>query len=479
MPESPESFDPYWEWLEIPPEDQPPTYYRLLGVEEFEEDLNAIDAAAKQRTAYLHPMASGPNRQSVQGLLSEVAKARRTLLAVDSKLAYDESLHAEPAVEAATPAPPLQAPPRESERVGQPASRPEMPPADEPEESVPVAVGRKKSLVNDWRIHVASASMLFIGAVGFVVYTNTRPRRVASVAASLPDSRSDNPASTTKPAGKASQRKASPSDALQRKASQSNDRILGSRPKAKRPMNGQSGLGQLLADRGFSMEATGPKDAMRPGAINPAIGKAGSENDSSGAAKNTLPNSASVELSNGWLKGLTTITDFKSPLDATFDISHLHDLLVPADGQMILKQADAGATGKLTFKDHQIGLGETVVLKTNLSRKSPADKRLGIALGKLRVNLCPKGKVLEIRINGSKAANFSAPSGKDLTLAVTRHGKDASQFHWIAQAGAKTLYGRGDFTGELSESVPIGILAASGDQESTPSICIKEFAIFF
>ena len=98
MPESPESFDPYREWLEIPPEDQPPSYYRLLGVQEFEADLAVIDAAAKQRTAYLHPMASGPNRESVQGLLSEVAKARRTLLAADSKSAYDESLHS-----AATP----------------------------------------------------------------------------------------------------------------------------------------------------------------------------------------------------------------------------------------------------------------------------------------------------------------------------------------------------------------------------------------
>ena len=63
MSDSREMFDPYWEWLEIPPEDQPPTYYRLLGLEDFEDDLATIDDAAKQRTAYLHPMASGPNRE--------------------------------------------------------------------------------------------------------------------------------------------------------------------------------------------------------------------------------------------------------------------------------------------------------------------------------------------------------------------------------------------------------------------------------
>ena len=48
MSDSPEeTFDPYWEWLEIPAEDQPPSYYRLLGLEDFEDDLAAIDAAAK------------------------------------------------------------------------------------------------------------------------------------------------------------------------------------------------------------------------------------------------------------------------------------------------------------------------------------------------------------------------------------------------------------------------------------------------
>ena len=102
MSDSAEMFDPYWEWLEIPPEDQPPNFYRLLGLNDFEDDLAAIDAAAKQTTAYLHPMAAGPNRESVQKLLSEVAKARRTLLGSEAKQAYDQSLQVEPP----TPQPP-------------------------------------------------------------------------------------------------------------------------------------------------------------------------------------------------------------------------------------------------------------------------------------------------------------------------------------------------------------------------------------
>ena len=54
MAESSDSLDPYDAWLEIPPEDQPPTLYRLLGIEEFESDESVIDAASKKRTAHLH-----------------------------------------------------------------------------------------------------------------------------------------------------------------------------------------------------------------------------------------------------------------------------------------------------------------------------------------------------------------------------------------------------------------------------------------
>ena len=32
----PETFDAYHEWLGIPPKDQPPNHYRLLGIELFE-----------------------------------------------------------------------------------------------------------------------------------------------------------------------------------------------------------------------------------------------------------------------------------------------------------------------------------------------------------------------------------------------------------------------------------------------------------
>ena len=38
-------FDPYYKWLGIPPGEQPPNHYRLLGVSLFEPDADVIDAA--------------------------------------------------------------------------------------------------------------------------------------------------------------------------------------------------------------------------------------------------------------------------------------------------------------------------------------------------------------------------------------------------------------------------------------------------
>ena len=36
------SFDPYYQWLGIPPKDQPPDHYRLLALERFEPNLDVI-----------------------------------------------------------------------------------------------------------------------------------------------------------------------------------------------------------------------------------------------------------------------------------------------------------------------------------------------------------------------------------------------------------------------------------------------------
>ena len=42
-------FDPYHKWLGIPPEDQPPHHYRLLGVPLYEDDAAVIESAADRQ----------------------------------------------------------------------------------------------------------------------------------------------------------------------------------------------------------------------------------------------------------------------------------------------------------------------------------------------------------------------------------------------------------------------------------------------
>lgn len=87
-----DSFDPYHKWLGIPPHEQPPSHYRLLGVAAFEGDADVIDAAANQRMAYLQDMAVGPQVEHSQRLLNEISAARRCLLNREAKAAYDAQL---------------------------------------------------------------------------------------------------------------------------------------------------------------------------------------------------------------------------------------------------------------------------------------------------------------------------------------------------------------------------------------------------
>jgi len=90
MPE----FDPYYEWLGIPPKDQPAHHYRLLGVELFEEHRSAIDAAANRLMAYLQELSNGEDATLAQELLNEVAAARLCLLNAKQKASYDRQLKA-------------------------------------------------------------------------------------------------------------------------------------------------------------------------------------------------------------------------------------------------------------------------------------------------------------------------------------------------------------------------------------------------
>ena len=88
----PERFDPYHKWLGIPPKQQPPHHYRLLGIDFFESDHDVIEAAADRLMAYLKDCGTGKHSVASQELLNKVSAARVCLLDDAKKAQYDNAL---------------------------------------------------------------------------------------------------------------------------------------------------------------------------------------------------------------------------------------------------------------------------------------------------------------------------------------------------------------------------------------------------
>jgi hypothetical protein len=89
-------FDPYYQWLGIPPEEQPPDHYRLLGLSRFEDDADAIREAVLDATTLVRKHALGPHSELSQQLLNEIHHASAVLQSADRRSRYDEALRGPP-----------------------------------------------------------------------------------------------------------------------------------------------------------------------------------------------------------------------------------------------------------------------------------------------------------------------------------------------------------------------------------------------
>lgn len=87
-----EVFDPYRKWLGIPPEEQPPNHYRLLGIALYEHDLDVISNAADRQMAHVRTFQTGQRAPLSQKLLNELSAAKICLLNPESKQQYDAKL---------------------------------------------------------------------------------------------------------------------------------------------------------------------------------------------------------------------------------------------------------------------------------------------------------------------------------------------------------------------------------------------------
>jgi len=112
---NPDEFDAYYQWLGIPPEEQPANHYRLLGIKVFEANADVIDMAAERQMRHVRSFQAGKHSRESQQLLNELARARVSLLNEKTKAAYDAELRqqidqqesASESTNAPTPAPPV------------------------------------------------------------------------------------------------------------------------------------------------------------------------------------------------------------------------------------------------------------------------------------------------------------------------------------------------------------------------------------
>ncbi len=85
-------FDPYHRWLGVSPKDQPPTYYRLLGIDPFEPDPEVIRDAAERQMAHVRRYQLGKYSELSQKILNELGTAKGCLLDPIDRARYDWQL---------------------------------------------------------------------------------------------------------------------------------------------------------------------------------------------------------------------------------------------------------------------------------------------------------------------------------------------------------------------------------------------------
>jgi len=85
-------FDPYKEWLGLPPGQRPPDHYTLLGLPPLESDPRRIAQAADVQSAKVRRVRPGVHLAEWSRLLDRIQAAKTCLLNPASKAAYDATL---------------------------------------------------------------------------------------------------------------------------------------------------------------------------------------------------------------------------------------------------------------------------------------------------------------------------------------------------------------------------------------------------
>lgn len=187
----PEDFDPYRKWLGIPPEEQPPSHYRLLGIAPYESDPDVISNAADRCMAHVRTYQTGSRAGLSQGILNELAEARLCLLNAEKKQAYDAQLRTQRAPAPPPPQPAAAAVPVAPQPVApvpvavSPSAEPDVSSFGSGRSSTSVRLRRKRSSPAPILIAMAAAVALVVVLIVALNNRNSSPDSTGSQAGSV------------------------------------------------------------------------------------------------------------------------------------------------------------------------------------------------------------------------------------------------------------------------------------------------------
>jgi hypothetical protein len=144
------AFDPYEHWLGIPPPEQPPNYYRLLGIGPGESDLALIGRAYQLRMDHVQLCDDGTYPEAAMRLREHLTGARHVLLDPELKGRYDTTLK-------------LQSAPEPALGSGPPFAGP-IPSA------LPPAIRGTSSAAKAWLSWLISVALAFLVAVPILMF---------------------------------------------------------------------------------------------------------------------------------------------------------------------------------------------------------------------------------------------------------------------------------------------------------------------
>lgn len=453
----------YQEWLDIPAERCPPNHYALLGVDDFESDMDAIELAAKSRGAYLHQIASGPNRKIVQDLLGQVAIARRTLLDALSKAQYDESLRnpvpdpisaneaasgdirdaneEAPAVSAANSI--VHSGIAPSGLAGSSSdtspSSVTSPSSDTTRNDAP---RRKKK--SDLKYHFASAAVL-LALVGLFAFFNRNKggrhaSQVQDASRISPRPSSDEPDSAPNIkalSGKESAlRKKLPTSAAKSGGNPNRKSVAKPAEKTatrfKQPKNTRSsGLGGAMPGGAELDYSSVGSNATTKGGFVP-IG---------GITKGPIREDIAKD---DWPTKLTTESVFNEMLKDSFDCDQGFDWFTAKDDRLILKPKMKQANF-LVSKKTELSRGQAVSLTTNISKGMSSEVRTGISIGTIQIGLKPSKNGVNVYVKETGGTDDSITTienpSSPIQILIQRSPELTDRLNWFARSEEQIVAG--------------------------------------